>query len=575
MKAFKVIWPFLKEKKNFVILSLVCAFVSAGCRLSVPYIAGVAIDYIIDEGFNVEVMGFYLTIMVSLVLVGSVFRYFFDQLTMRLGEYVTHSMRDLTYKHLLHAKISDLDKLEKGQIIHTLDVDVENVKTGLVQGLATLYDGIVCLLFTLGFMLSVNYVLTIIVIILTPLSVFVSRSISKRNSKYFKAQAANASDLGGYIEEDMYLSASIKSLGAQKQREEGFLEIAEKQRDSGFKSMLMASFINPATRLVNNIIYGVVIMAGVAMLLSQRDFGIVFTIGGLSSFLTYAHSYMTPFNEIAEVRSEISTATASIKRVRYLLNLPKDTDEGKKELPASIETINFEHLDFGYVEGQKVLEDFNLEVYPRHRIALVGPTGCGKTTLINLLLRFYDPQSGSIKFDDVDATEVPKKALRKKVSAVLQEPWIFEGTVAENIAYGRPEATREEIEAAAKLALADGFIRRLEHGYDTEIGRASSLSVGEKQLICLARAMLISPDIVILDEATSNIDLHTESLLKKGFDAFMEGRTSVVVAHRLSTIVHSDLIVVMKKGKIVEQGNHKQLMAKKGFYYELYSAQFA
>ncbi len=575
MKALRNLWPLLKSRKKGLVLSLVAAFVSAGARLSVPYIAGKAIDNLDKNGFDPNTMGGYLMLMVSLVLVGSLFRFFYEQLTMRLGEEVVFSLRRKAYDRILRAPIYKLDGFEKGQLVHTLNVDIENVKTGLVLGAVTIYDGAVSLLFTLAFMASVNYALAALVVLLTPLSVLVSRYISKGNAKYFKAQAEKSSEVGGFIREELSLSEAVRTLGASEGRRREFLAIAAKQRDSGYKAMLMASLINPSTRLVNNAIYASVIIAGTAMLLTGFDFGTAFTVGGLSSFLTYANSYMTPFNEIADVSSELSGAEASLKRTMDLLGLPEDIDEGTSEFPKEIESLAFKNVDFGYVKGKKVIDGFDLEIYPRHKIALVGPTGCGKTTLINLLLRFYDPQSGDIEVNGIKTSDISKKELRRHVSAVLQEPWIFLGTVAENIAYGKPDASMEDIKKAARLALADSFITRLENGYDTVIGSGSGLSTGEKQLICLARAMLISPDIVILDEATSNIDLHTEALLKKGFDAFMEGRTSVVVAHRLSTIVNSDLIVVMKKGRIVEMGNHRELLAKGGFYSELYGAQFA
>ena len=575
MKSLRLIFPLLEGYKKEAVLSLIFAFFSAGSRLSVPFLAGKAIDLMLQEGFEPTILVPYILLMVGLVLIGSLFRFFYEQVTMRLGEAVVYELRKKTYAHLMEAPIKSLDLLEKGKVVHTINVDIENVKTGLVVGAVTIYDGAVSLLFTFAFMASVNYALALLVVVLTPLSLFVSRAISKGNAKYFKAQAQASSNLTGFMKEELTNSESIISLGAKEGRGEKFEAIADRQRESGYKAMLMASLINPATRVVNNVIYGTLVIAGAAMLLTGFDFGTAFTVGGLSSFLTYANNFMTPFNEIADVSSELSGAEASFKRVEALLALPLDVDEGQKELRGEIESLTFDHADFGYTEGQTVIDDFDLEVYPRHKIALVGPTGCGKTTLINLLLRFYDPHRGKILINDIDTGEIEKKKLRQRVSAVLQDPWIFKGTVKENIAYGRPDASDEDIKKAADLAMASSFIMRLEKGFDTMIGGASSLSIGEKQLICLARAMLVSPDIVILDEATSNIDLHTESLLKKGFDAFMEGRTSVVVAHRLSTIVSSDLIVVMKKGHIVEMGKHKELMAKGGFYKELYEAQFA
>jgi ATP-binding cassette subfamily B multidrug efflux pump len=509
------------------------------------------------------------------VVVGTIFRYAFDFLTALIGQNVVKRMRSIVYESYMEAPVSYLDQKEQGNLVQCLINDVENVQNGLVLGSTALFDGVVAIAFTLGFMFYINWALALIVVGLTPLSLIMSRLVSRHNSKYFKAQAADSGSLSGFTLESLNNREAVETLGLKKAREQDFDVLNKKFKGNNYQAAIGASIINPLTRLINYFINAIVITVGIIFIIKDVNIGVAFLVGDLSAFLTYAANYMQPFNEISDVVAEIDYAYASFKRIDAVAKAPRDTNSGTGVLSNTIDTLKAEDVNFSYDGKRQIIKDFSLDVYKGHRIALVGPTGCGKTTIINLLMRFYDPQTGAFYANSLSTQDLEKAAFRKHLGMVLQDTWIFKGTVYDNIAYAKPEATKEEVMQAATEAQASGFIARLPQGYDTIISDNSGLSTGEKQLICVARVMLLKPEIIILDEATSNIDLRTEALLNESFKTLMQGKTSFVVAHRLSTIRSSDLILVMKDGVIFEQGNHDELMAKKGFYYDLYTSQFA
>ena len=578
MKDFKILKPYLGKCKGKIFFALLFAFISIGSKLFIPLLAGKAVNYLSKCEFsNVDfnVLSVYILEMSICLVLGTIFRYFFDYLTSYVGQVVTKDLRDEVYKSYLHTSVSYLDKNEKGNLLLRLVNDVENVQNGLVSGGAALFDGIVAIILTIVFMFTINWALALLVVGLTPFSMVVSKFVSKWNSKYFKAQAASAGKIHAFGLESLNNSETISTLNLSSERKKEFSSLNEDFRKNVFRASFGASLINPSTRLVNNLINAAVITVGAIFIVKDINLGIAFLVGDLSSFLVYASNYMAPFNEISDVVSEINFAFASFKRINDAIHAEKDVNKGTKVIDGDIESFEASHLDFSYDNSRKIIDDFSISVHKGEKVALVGPTGCGKTTIINLLMRFYDPQIGCFSTNGISTLELEKSAYRKHLGMVLQDTWIFAGTVYENIAYAKPGASLEEVKEAAQKAQAADFIERLPEGYNTYITDSSGLSLGEKQLLCVARVMLLSPEVVILDEATSNIDIRTESLLSKSFDELMKGKTSFVVAHRLSTIARSDLILVMKDGKIIEQGNHKDLLAQKGFYYELYESQFS
>jgi ATP-binding cassette subfamily B multidrug efflux pump len=573
MKDIKIFFKYLKGSTGYAILSLIFALVSVCCKMAIPYVAGLAIDRISQGSRDLSL---YLILIGGFIVAGMIFRYLFDLFTSYLGQKLVKRMRDQVYASFNRVSLRYIDNHFHGDLLLRLVNDIENVQNGLIVGAAALYEGIVQIAVTLVFMFMLNWILALTVILLTPLSILVSKFVSSHNSKYYKEQNAKTGVLTAYALESITNLETTRAYGLEEEKAKKFDEINASLKTSNFKSTFAVGWINPSTRLVNNIIYAVITFLGAYLILHNPGLGISgFGVGALSALLSYAYQYMSPFNEISNVASEVSYALASFKRIDDLINVHDDVDEGKAPLNESIDQLEASHINFSYDGKRQIIEDMNVAIYKGHKIALVGPTGCGKTTIINLLLRFYDPQTGNFIVNGKPSTAYPKSELRKHIGMVLQDTWLFNGTVRENIAYGKKDASLEQVVEAAKKARADEFIRQLPKGYDTPVSNSSGLSTGEKQLLCVARIMLIEPEVVILDEATSNIDLRTELLLANSFDELMKGKTSLVVAHRLSTIKNADLILVLKSGRIIEQGNFQELLAKNGFFKELYNSQLS
>lgn len=564
---------YIKGDTKLAIASLLFATCSVVCKLSIPFITGLVINKMKAGDFDIMV---YLYVGIGLLLLGSIFRYFFDILVSLLGHNVVKKMRDDVFSKFNRVSISYLDTHPHGDLLLRLISDIENVQTGLINGAGALYEGVVQIIVTLVFMFYLNYVLGLIVVLLTPISLIVSKFISSRNAKYFREQNAKLGELSSFGLETISNLETIQAYQLEDDRLSSFLVKNKDVKEKNFKAAFAASWINPATRVINNSIYAILILVGAWFINDNINVGVgLLTVGSLSSFLTYSLQYMTPFNEISDASSDILYALTSLKRVNEVLAEKDDVDEGKESIDGKVITLEAKSMNFSYDEKRQIITNFNLDIYKGHKIALVGPTGCGKTTIINLLMRFYDPQQGGFYINGKDSKTYSKHNLRSHIGMVLQDTWLSHGTIKENIAFGKPSASMEEIVAASKKAHADDFIRRLPKGYDTYISNSSNLSSGEKQLLCVARIMLIEPEIVVLDEATSNIDLRTELALSSSFDSLMKGKTSLVVAHRLSTIQNSDLIVVLKDGAMIEQGNFEELMSKQGFFYNLYNSQLA
>lgn len=564
----------IRPHSLLVILSLVTALIFVVLTLYIPVLTGQTIDHMIGKGtveFNVILS--MMKRMAVAVAAAAAAQWLMNAANNRIVYRVSEEVRGQAFRRIEELPLQYLDTHAQGDVVSRVIADVDQFSDGLLMGFTQLFTGVITIFGTLIFMLSVNGAITLVVVLLTPVSLFVARFIAKRTYRMFRRQTEARGEQTALVDEMIGNQKVVQAYGQEKRTQEKFDEINERLRKYSLQAIFFSSITNPATRFVNSLVYTGVGLAGAFAAVRGA-----MTVGQLSAFLSYANQYTKPFNEISGVVTELQSALACAGRVFELIEAKPQTSDAMAEetLPEKAGNVSLEHVDFSYTPEQKLIEDFNLEVKAGQRIAIVGPTGCGKTTLINLLMRFYDVDGGAVKVEGRDIRNVKRRDLRSSFGMVLQDTWLRSGTIRENICMGRPDASDDEVIAAAKKAHAHSFIKRLPHGYDTVIGEnGGNLSQGQKQLLCIARVMLCLPPMLILDEATSSIDIRTEIRIQKAFQTMMEGRTSFIVAHRLSTIRNADVILVMKDGHIIETGDHQSLLAKGGFYARLYEAQFA
>ncbi len=574
-KTFRRILSLIKPYRHYFILSIIFAAVSVGLTLYAPVLIGEGVDLIVGPG-QVDFAGLVsLSAKLALVVAAtSLAQWLMNLCNNRMTYCAVRDVRTQAFAHLQELPLQYIDGHPYGEVISRVVTDVDQFSDGLLMGFSQLFTGVITILGTLCFMLGIDGKITLVVVCITPVSLFVAAFIAKRTFSMFRLQSSTRAEMTALVEEMVGNQKVVQAFSYEQKAEQRFSEINRRLRDCSLKATFFSSITNPSTRFVNGLVYtGVGIFGAIAAIRGA------ISVGQLSCFLSYANQYTKPFNEISGVITELQNAFACAARVFELLDEPQQEPDAPDALRLTDDQITgevqIEHVDFSYVPQTPLIRDFSLHVRPGERVAIVGPTGCGKTTLINLLMRFYDVQSGQIRVSGVPADRITRDSLRAGYGMVLQDTWLKAGTIAENIAYGKPDATRDEIERAAKAAYAHGFIRRMPQGYDTVIGEAGgNLSQGQRQLLCIARAMLLLPPMLILDEATSSIDTRTEIRIQQAFDRMMQGRTSFIVAHRLSTIRGADIILAMQDGRIVEQGSHEELLQKNGFYAGLYNSQW-
>ena len=574
MTVLKKVLRRIRRYWGSLIASLILATIYVVMTLYIPILVGNAIDCIVDAGrVDFAAMAGYLQGVVICAAVAALSQWLMSQLNNRMTYQVTRDIRNEAFQHIQKLPLSYLDAHPQGDIVSRVIADVDTFADGLLMGFTQLFTGIMTILGTLIFMLRIHWGIALVVVCITPLSLLVANFIATRTYSMFRLQTVTRGEQTGLIDETIGNIKVVRAFGHEDASMEQFDEINGRLQTASLKAIFFSSLVNPCTRFVNSVVY-----AGVGLTGALIAIGGGISVGNLTSFLNYANQYTKPFNEISGVVTELQNALACAGRVFELIEAPERTPEPETpQRPQRVQgSVEIHDLKFSYVPEKPLIEDFNLSVKPGQRIAIVGPTGCGKTTFINLLMRFYDPDGGEILLDGVNTRHMRRDDLRRCVGMVLQDTWLKAGTIRENIAMGKPDATEEEILAAAKQAHAHSFIRRLPQGYDTVVSEnGGNLSQGQKQLLCIARVMLCLPPMLFLDEATSSIDTRTEIKIQKAFDTMMRGRTSFIVAHRLSTIREADVILVMKDGHIVEQGKHEELLQKQGFYAKLYQSQFA
>ena len=564
----------LKPHTFAIVLSLLSAAVSVVMSLYIPVLIGRAIDCIVEAGkVDFSLMKGYLMGVAICALAAGIVQWGMREINNRITFQVTRDIRNEAFRHIQVLPLSYLDQQSQGDLVSRVIADVDTFADGLLMGFTQFFSGVMTILGTLIIMLSIHPIIAVVVILVTPLSLVVAGFIAKRTYSMFTLQSSTRGELTGLVDEAIGQIKVVRAFGHEAASLEKFDEVNGRLDKASLQAVFFSSLTNPCTRFVNSVVYALVALTGALFCLSG---GI--SVGSLTILLNYANQYTKPFNEISGVVTELQNALACAGRVLELIEAPARTPEPvHPQKPEKTQgSLEIQDLKFSYTPDKPLIDDFNLSVKPGQRIAIVGPTGCGKTTFINLLMRFYDPQGGTIQLDGVNTRDMTRADLRHSVGMVLQDTWLKAGTIRDNIAMGKPKATMEEVVAAAKQAHAHSFIKRLPQGYDTVIGESGgSLSQGQKQLLCIARVMLCLPPMLFLDEATSSIDTRTEIRIQKAFDTMMQGRTTFIVAHRLSTIREADVILVMKDGHIIEQGDHESLLRQGGFYAKLYESQFA
>lgn len=572
--TIKRVLKYIGKYKAYLAVSLILALVTVAGQLYIPILQGRAIDRIIGAG-NVDFAAIAKIIVIIMITVGAVsfLQWIMNICNNKITYSVVHDIRRDAFSKLQRLPVRYADSHPTGEIVSKVISDADQFADGLLMGFTQFFTGLMTIIGTLVFMLTISWKITLVVVLVTPLSFFVSSFVAKRTYTMFHKQSETRGEQTGFIDEMIGNEKIVQAYSHEAEALEKFDGINERLQKYSLKAIFFSSLTNPSTRFINNVVYALVCLTG-----SFAAVKGVLTVGKLSAFLSYANQYTKPFNEITGVITELQNALACADRVLDLIEEEPQREDAPDVLVVSDGEghISLKNVAFSYSEEKELIKNFNLEVKPGQRVAIVGPTGCGKTTIINLLMRFYDVNSGSISVEGKDIREVTRRSLRSNYGMVLQETWLKSGTIRENITTGKPDATDEEIIAAAKAAHAHSFIKRLPDGYDTVIGEdGGSLSQGQKQLLCIARVMLCLPPMLILDEATSSIDTRTEMKIQEAFLGMMNGRTSFIVAHRLSTIKSADIILVMKDGNVIEQGSHDELLARGGFYSELYNSQFS
>ena len=573
MKTIKRLLRYIKPFKKNLIAAVISAFIGILFSLLVPVFIGYGVDAMVGvDNVDFKKLVQICIALAAIILISALFQWIMTYHSNKLSYYTVEQMRNDVMEKLTRVPLSFIDSTPHGDLINTVVTDIDIVGTGLLQGFTQVFSGIVTILGTLVFMFTINPIIALVVVVLTPLSFFVASFIAKHSHDKYREQAKLRGKMTGYASEMIECETLVKAYSMEESVEENFDKMNRDLQKVGVIAHFYSALSNPCTRFVNAMVYAGVAIAGAYLCVTGK-----LSVGALTSFLAYCSQYTKPFNEISGVVAEFQNAVASANRVFQLLDTENESDDSALEkLVVQDGTVGFTHVDFAYSKKKPLIRDFNLDVKSGQTIAIVGPTGCGKTTMINLLMRFYDVNAGKITVDGKDIRTVTRDSLRGAFGMVLQDTWLFRGTVRENIAYGVPDATEEEIREAAKAAHAHSFIKRLPNGYDTVLTEnGDNISEGQKQLLCIARVMLKRPPMLILDEATSNIDTRTEVRIQKAFAALMEGRTSFIVAHRLSTIRNADVILVMRDGQIIEKGKHEELLAQNGFYAQLYNSQFA